>query len=60
MKVILITVPENNEHEDYIEKKLVELKGNITSTCKLISMKIWTNNFPSYFNTLETFFKRFL
>ncbi len=44
MKVILITIPENNVNEDYIEKKLVKLKGKISNTCKFISMEIWTNN----------------
>ena len=44
MKVILITVPKKNVYTDYIEKKLVKLKGKIANTCKLISMEIWSNN----------------
>ena len=44
MKVILITIPERKAHKDYIEKKLVKLKGKIANTCKLIGMEIWTND----------------
>ena len=44
MKVILITVPKKNEYTDYIEKKLVKLKGKIANTCKIIIMEMWSNN----------------
>ena len=44
MKAIMITVPENCEDKEYIEKKLVKLKGKIANTCKLIGMETWINN----------------
>ena len=58
MKVILITIPEKKAHKDYIEKKLVKLKGKIANTCKLIGMEIWTNNELNHKNLYANYNKQ--
>jgi len=44
MEVILITIPKNYIHKDYLEKKIAKLEGKVANTCKLISMEIWNKN----------------